>query len=71
MSCNDWKKVDFIAKIDWKKCNGLVPCIVQDGKTFDVLMLGYCNQEAIELTQKTGKIHFFSRTKKRIWMKGE
>ena len=71
MSSDDWKKVDFVGKIDWKKCNGLVPCVVQDCKTFDVLMLGYCNKEAIELTQKSGKMHFFSRTKQRIWMKGE
>ena len=72
MSGNDnWKKVDFIGKIDWKKVNNLIPCVVQDCKTFDVLMLGYCNKEAIELTQKSGKMHFFSRTKQRIWMKGE
>ena len=63
--------VDFIGKIDWKKVNNLIPCVVQDCKTFDVLMLGYCNEEAVKLTQKSGKMHFFSRTKQRIWMKGE
>ena len=63
--------VDFIGKIDWQKVNNLVPVVVQNCKTFDVLMLGYCNKEAIELTQKSGKMHFFSRTKQRIWMKGE
>ncbi len=68
---NGWKNADFVDKIDWKKCNNLVPCIVQDCKTFDVLMLGFCNKEAIKLTQQTGKMHFFSRTKNRIWMKGE
>ena len=68
---NDWENIDFIDKIDWKKCNNLVPCVVQDYKTFDVLMLGFCNKEAIKLTQQTGKMHFFSRTKNRIWMKGE
>ena len=73
LSCikNDWKNLDFIDKIDWKKCGNLVPCVVQDCKTFDVLMLGFCNKEAIKLTQQTGKMHFFSRTKNRIWMKGE
>ena len=73
LSCikNDWKNLDFVERIDWKKCNNLVPCVVQDCKTFDVLMLGFCSKEAIKLTQKTGKMHFFSRTKNRIWMKGE
>ena len=66
-----WKNEDFISKIDWKKVGGLVPAVVQDAKTFDVLMLGYCNEEAVRLTQETGKMHFFSRTKQRIWMKGE
>ena len=68
---NDWKSTDFIEKIDWKKCNNLVPCVAQDCKTFDVLMLGFCSEEALKLTQETGKMHFFSRTKNRIWMKGE
>ena len=68
---NDWKNLDFVEKIDWKKCNNLVPCVVQDCKTFDVLMLGFCDKDAIKLTQATGKMHFFSRTKNRIWMKGE
>ncbi len=68
---NTWQNEDFISKIDWKKVNNLIPVVVQDCKTFDVLMLGYCNKEAIELTQKSGKMHFFSRTKQRIWMKGE
>ena len=66
-----WKNEDLISKIDWKKVGGLVPAVVQDAKTFDVLMLGYCNEEAVRLTQETGKMHFFSRTKQRIWMKGE
>ena len=68
---NTWQNEDFISKIDWKKVNNLIPVVVQDCKTFDVLMLGYCDKEAIGLTQKSGKMHFFSRTKQRIWMKGE
>jgi phosphoribosyl-ATP pyrophosphohydrolase/phosphoribosyl-AMP cyclohydrolase len=58
-------------KIDWKKCNGMVPAIIQDQKTFDVLMLGFMNEEALNLTLESKKVHFFSRTKNRIWMKGE
>ena len=51
--------------------NGLVPAIVQDEKTKAVLMLGYMNTEAIHLTKKNKKVTFYSRSKKRIWMKGE
>ena len=51
--------------------NGLVPAIVQDEKTKSVLMLGYMNTEAIDLTKKNKKVTFYSRSKKRIWMKGE
>lgn len=62
---------DLISKIDWKKCNELIPVIIQNVKTLEVLMLGFMNKEAIILTYQTGNIHFFSRTKGRIWMKGE
>ena len=58
-------------KLDFEKGNGLVPVIIQDDRTQQVLMLGYMNQEALELTQKDGRVHFFSRTKNRIWLKGE
>ena len=58
-------------KLDLEKGNGLVPVIIQDDRTQQVLMLGYMNDEALELTQKDGRVHFFSRTKKRIWLKGE
>jgi phosphoribosyl-ATP pyrophosphohydrolase/phosphoribosyl-AMP cyclohydrolase len=51
--------------------DGLIPAIVQDSKTRTVLMLGYMNQEAIDLTRKTGLVTFFSRSKQRIWQKGE
>ena len=57
--------------IDFEKGNGLVPVIIQDDRTQQVLMLGYMNEEALELTQKDGRVHFFSRTKNRIWLKGE
>jgi phosphoribosyl-ATP pyrophosphohydrolase/phosphoribosyl-AMP cyclohydrolase len=58
-------------KIDFKKQDGLVPAIVQDEKTGKVLMLGYMNEEALAETQKTGKVTFFSRSKNRLWTKGE
>ena len=57
--------------LDLEKGNGLIPVIIQDNRTQQVLMLGYMNKEALELTQKDGRVHFFSRTKNRIWLKGE
>jgi phosphoribosyl-ATP pyrophosphohydrolase/phosphoribosyl-AMP cyclohydrolase len=54
-----------------KSPDGLVPAVVQDADTFKVLMLGYMNVEALELTQKEGKVTFFSRSKQRLWTKGE
>jgi phosphoribosyl-AMP cyclohydrolase len=50
---------------------GLVPVIAQDQDTKDILMLAYANQEAVELTQKTGYAHYFSRSRNKIWKKGE
>jgi phosphoribosyl-ATP pyrophosphohydrolase/phosphoribosyl-AMP cyclohydrolase len=59
-------------KIDFNKNNdGLVPAIIQDFMTRQVLMLGYMNKEAYEKTIETGKVTFFSRTKNRLWTKGE
>lgn len=54
-----------------KNTNGLVPAIVQDNETKNVLMLGYMNQEALNKTLETNKVTFFSRTKNRLWTKGE
>lgn len=51
--------------------NGLIPAIIQDNYTQKVLMLGFMNKEAYEKTVETGKVTFFSRTKKRLWTKGE
>jgi phosphoribosyl-ATP pyrophosphohydrolase/phosphoribosyl-AMP cyclohydrolase len=56
---------------DFKKMNGLIPAIVQDDKTNKVLMLGFMNQEAYEKTNETGTVTFFSRTRNRLWTKGE
>jgi len=58
-------------KIDFSKSGDLVPVIIQDYLTSKVLMLGYMNEEALEKTQKEGKVTFFSRTKNRLWTKGE
>jgi phosphoribosyl-AMP cyclohydrolase len=58
-------------EIDFKKSNGLVPVITQEYGTNEVLMLGYMDQEALELTVQTKIVHYFSRSKNRIWKKGE
>lgn len=59
-------------KIDFNKNkDGLVPAIIQDADTKNVLMLGYMNEEALKKTEETKKVTFFSRTKQRLWTKGE
>ena len=57
--------------IDWDKGNGLVPAVVQDFNTQQVLMLGYMNKEALSETIKTKRVTFYSRSKGRLWVKGE
>jgi phosphoribosyl-ATP pyrophosphohydrolase/phosphoribosyl-AMP cyclohydrolase len=57
--------------IDFAKMDGLVPAIIQDNKTLKVLMLGFMNEEAYQKTVETGKVTFWSRTKNRLWTKGE
>jgi phosphoribosyl-AMP cyclohydrolase / phosphoribosyl-ATP pyrophosphohydrolase len=59
-------------KIDYSKySDGLVPAVVQDDRTGKVLMLGFMNEEALNKTTETGKVTFYSRSKKRLWTKGE
>lgn len=58
-------------KVDFNKTNGLVPVIIQDERTLQVLMLGYMNEEAFNKTKKEGVVTFFSRSKNRLWTKGE
>ncbi len=58
-------------QLDYSKLNGLVPAIIQDNTTNVVLMLGFMNEEALQKTEETGKVTFFSRTKNRLWTKGE
>ena len=61
----------MIEKVDWEKTQGLIPAVVQDSSTNDVLMLAYMNKEALNLTLQTNYAHYFSRSKQRIWKKGE
>jgi len=58
-------------KLDFNKIGGLIPAIIQDSCTGKVLMLGFMNEEALAKTQEIGKVTFFSRTKNRLWTKGE
>jgi phosphoribosyl-ATP pyrophosphohydrolase/phosphoribosyl-AMP cyclohydrolase len=59
------------ARLDWNKGDGLLPAIVQHWLTGEVLMLGYMNAEALEATQRIGQVTFYSRSKTRLWTKGE
>lgn len=59
------------AKLDWAKTDNLMPAIVQHAISGEVLMLGYMDQAALDVTEQTGKVTFFSRTKQRLWTKGE
>jgi phosphoribosyl-ATP pyrophosphohydrolase/phosphoribosyl-AMP cyclohydrolase len=58
-------------KIDFAKGSGLIPAIIQHSETNQVLMLGYMNEEALNITNKTGLVTFFSRSRDKIWTKGE
>src|SRR5580692_8315151 len=58
-------------ELDFEKDGGLIAAIVQDAVNGEVLMLGYMNREAFDLTQKTGFVTFYSRSRKKLWMKGE
>ncbi len=60
-----------LAGIDFAKGNGLVPVIVQDATSRAVLMMGYANEEAVTRTLATGRLHFWSRSRSELWLKGE
>jgi phosphoribosyl-ATP pyrophosphohydrolase/phosphoribosyl-AMP cyclohydrolase len=62
---------DQINALAWQKQNGLLPAIVQDADSLQVVMLGYMNREALESTLASGQVCFFSRSKNRLWTKGE
>ncbi len=68
----DVASADFdVSALAWDKQDGLLPAIVQDARTLRVLMLGYMNREALETTLQSGRVTFFSRSKQRLWTKGE
>jgi phosphoribosyl-AMP cyclohydrolase len=60
-----------IQQLDFQKCSGLIPVIVQDAHSKEVLMLAYTNLEALQKTLETGYAHYWSRSRNKIWMKGE
>ncbi|MCW9708032.1 bifunctional phosphoribosyl-AMP cyclohydrolase/phosphoribosyl-ATP diphosphatase HisIE [Fodinibius salsisoli] len=60
-----------IDSLDFSKGDGLIPAIIQDADNFQVLMLGYMNKEAVEMTLSKGRVTFYSRSKQRLWTKGE
>jgi phosphoribosyl-AMP cyclohydrolase / phosphoribosyl-ATP pyrophosphohydrolase len=60
-----------LPQLDWEKMNGLIPAIVQDAASGAVLMLGFMNRDALAATQKSGRVTFWSRSKGRLWTKGE
>ena len=61
----------LIQKLDFKKGNGLIPVVVQDFESKKLLMLAYANKEAVEKTLSTGYAHYWSRSRNKLWMKGE
>jgi len=58
-------------ELDFEKENGLIPAIVQDARSGEILMLGFMNREALAKTQQTGFVTFFSRSRQKLWTKGE
>ena len=64
-------EVDVVETLDWAKGDGLLPAVIQHWRSGAVLMLGYMNREALAATRASGKVTFFSRSKQRLWTKGE
>ena len=62
---------NLMQKLDWNKMNGLIPVVVQDAESKATLMLAYANKEALEKTLSTGFAHYWSRSRGKLWMKGE
>lgn len=60
-----------VDQLDWNKMDGLIPCMVQDASSGRLLMQGYMNQESVQATLTSGKVTFYSRSKERLWCKGE
>ncbi len=64
-------KLENVAELAWEKMDNLLPCIVQNAKSGKMLMQGFMDQEALKVTLESGKVTFFSRSKQRLWTKGE
>lgn len=62
---------ELLKKLDFKKGNGLIPVVVQDSESKKMLMLAYTNKEALEKTLRTGYAHYWSRSRNKLWKKGE
>ena len=62
---------ELLKKLDFKKGGGLIPVVVQDAESKEVLMLAYANEEALEKTLSTRYAHYWSRSRNKLWMKGE
>ncbi len=62
---------DLLKKLDFKNGNGLIPVVVQDAESKEVLMLAYANEEALKKTLSVGYAHYWSRSRNKLWMKGE
>jgi phosphoribosyl-AMP cyclohydrolase len=58
-------------KLTFEKMGGLIPAVIQDDRSNEVLMLGFVNEAALVLSQKSGEVHFFSRSRNKLWKKGE
>jgi phosphoribosyl-ATP pyrophosphohydrolase/phosphoribosyl-AMP cyclohydrolase len=71
LQLNETEINEFVKQVNFEKEDGLVPVVIQDASNQQVLMQGYMNEEALRLTLSSGKTHFWSRTKGRLWMKGE
>ena len=68
---NTGEKIGEMVEIDFEKTNGLIPVIAQDFKTNEVLMMAFMNREAWEMTRTTGIAHYYSRSRDKLWKKGE
>ena len=67
----DGREQGEILQLDFEKMGGLIPAIVQDWKSGEVLMLGFIDSVAMEKTMESGRLHYYSRSRRKIWMKGE
>lgn len=67
---NTTERERFVKRVDFRKMNGLIPVVVQDASTDEVLMQTFMNEKALRLTLSTGKMHFWSRTRRKLWLKG-